>query len=232
MKEKINTLVKKFLIIVLPVFIFIPSYAHAANEEPFTLPKLPYAYDSLEPFIDAQTMTIHHQKHHKAYVDKLNTAINKYPELKKKSLKELLSDLDAIPEDIRSAVRNNGGGHYNHSFFWTIMGKGKGSEPKGKLKTDIEKSFGSFNKFKDLFKEAALNQFGSGWAWLVRDNDGALKIITTANQDNPIMHGIEPILGIDVWEHAYYLKYQNNRAGYIDAWWNVVNWNEIEKNYK
>lgn len=232
MKEKINKLVKKILVMFLPVVLLIPNYVKAENEGPFTLPKLPYAYDALEPYIDAQTMTIHHQKHHKTYVDKLNEAINKYPELKTKSLEELLTNLDSLPEDIRMTVRNNGGGHYNHSFFWTIMGKGKGSEPKGKLKADIDKTFGSFSNFKGVFKEAALNQFGSGWAWLIKDKDGALKVISTPNQDNPIMQGIQPILGIDVWEHAYYLKYQNNRGGYIDAWWNVVNWSEVEKNYK
>jgi superoxide dismutase, Fe-Mn family len=204
----------------------------AAKEAAFKLPPLPYGYDALEPYIDAQTMTIHHQKHHAAYVDNLNKAIDKHPELKGKSLEELLMNLNKLPEDIREAVRNNGGGHYNHSFFWTIMGKNKSGEPKGKLKTDIDKSFGSFENFKKAFKEAALGRFGSGWAWLIKDSSGALKIISTPNQDTPIMEGIKPVLGLDVWEHAYYLKYQNKRGDYIDAWWNVVNWDEIEKYYK
>jgi Fe-Mn family superoxide dismutase len=177
-------------------------------------------------------MKIHHQKHHATYVEKLNEAVNKYPELKDKSLEYLLTNLDKLPEDIRETVRNNGGGHYNHSLFWIIMGKNKGTEPKGKLKEDIVKTFGSFENFKKEFKAAALGRFGSGWAWLIKDKDGKLKITSTPNQDTPIMSGISPIMGLDVWEHAYYLKYQNRRGDYIDNWWNVVNWDEIEKRYK
>jgi Fe-Mn family superoxide dismutase len=199
---------------------------------PFKLPPLPYSYDALEPYIDARTMEIHHNKHHAAYVENLNKAVSKYPELQNKTIEELLMNLNTIPEDIREAVRNNGGGHYNHSFFWTIMGKEKSKEPKGKLKEDINKTYGSFENFKSQFKDSALKRFGSGWAWLIKDKDGNLKIISTPNQDSPIMEGIKPILGLDVWEHAYYLKYQNKRGDYIDAWWNVVNWEEVEKNYK
>jgi len=199
---------------------------------PFKLPDLPYSYDALEPYIDAQTMKIHHTGHHAAYVEKLNYAVNKYPELKGKTIEELLSDLNKIPKEIREEIRNNGGGHYNHSLFWTFMGKNKGTAPTGKLKEDIDKAFGSFDNFKKAFKEAALNRFGSGWAWLIKDSAGNLKILSTPNQDSPIMIGIKPILGLDVWEHAYYLKYQNKRGDYIDNWWNVVNWQDISKNYK
>lgn len=199
---------------------------------PFKLPDLPYSYDALEPYIDTQTMMVHHDKHHAAYVEKLNEAVNKYPELKDKSLEYLLSNLDKLPNDVKEAIRNNGGGHYNHSLFWTIMGKDKGGEPKGKLKEDIVKNFGSFDSFKKEFKTAALNRFGSGWAWLIKDRDGKLKVISTPNQDSPIMVGTTPIMGLDVWEHAYYLKYQNKRGDYIDNWWKVVNWDEVEKRYK
>ncbi|ERI92206.1 superoxide dismutase, Mn [Clostridiales bacterium oral taxon 876 str. F0540] len=199
---------------------------------PFKLPNLPYSYDALEPYIDTQTMMVHHDKHHAAYVEKLNEAVNKYPELKDKSLEYLLSNLDKLPNDVKEAIRNNGGGHYNHSLFWTIMGKDKGGEPKGKLKEDIVKSFGSFDNFKKEFKTAALNRFGSGWAWLIKDRDGKLKVISTPNQDSPIMVGTTPIMGLDVWEHAYYLKYQNKRGDYIDNWWKIVNWDEVEKRYK
>jgi superoxide dismutase, Fe-Mn family len=222
--------------ILFSVAIFTPMVRTNADTAPkeaaFKLPPLPYSYDALEPYIDSQTMTIHHQKHHAAYVDNLNKALDKHPEHKGKTLEELLKNLDKVPEDIREAVRNNGGGHYNHSFFWTIMGKNKGGEPKGKLKSDIDKGFGSFDNFKKAFKEAALGRFGSGWVWLVKDNSGVLKIISTPNQDTPVMEGIKPVLGLDVWEHAYYLKYQNKRGDYIDAWWNVVNWDQVEKYYK
>ncbi|MDP4089192.1 MAG: superoxide dismutase [Bacillota bacterium] len=226
---------KKFKVIavLLTAIILLPIHVKAEEPEgPFKLPPLPYSYDALEPFIDAKTMEIHHQKHHGTYVAKLNEAVNKYPELKRKSVEELLMNLNKLPVDIREVVRNNGGGHYNHSLFWTLMDKGKGGEPKGKLRKDMDKSFGSFDSFKKSFKEAALGRFGSGWAWLVKDGTGSLKIVTTPNQDSPIMEGIKPILGLDVWEHAYYLKYQNRRADYIDAWWNVVNWEALEMAYK
>lgn len=206
--------------------------AEPQSEDPFKLPPLPYSYDALNPYIDAETMKLHHDKHHAAYVAKLNDAINKYPELKDKSLEYLLTHLNSLPSDIREAVRNNGGGLYNHNLFWVIMGKGKGGEPKGKLMEDIIKTFGSFENFKKEFNKAALDRFGSGWSWLIKDNNGKLKIISTANQDSPIMEGIAPIMGLDVWEHAYYLKYQNGRADYINNWWNVVNWDEICKRYK
>jgi superoxide dismutase, Fe-Mn family len=206
--------------------------ARTQAEGPFKLPPLPYSYDALEPYIDAQTMTIHHQKHHQTYVEKLNEAVCKYPQLTNKPVEDLLANLEEVPADIREKVRNNGGGHYNHSFFWTIMGKDKGGEPKGKLKQDIDKAFGSLENFKKEFKTAALDRFGSGWAWLVKDKQGKLLIISTPNQDNPVMTGLSPVIGLDVWEHAYYLKHQNKRGDYIDNWWNVVNWEEIEKRYR
>lgn len=233
--HKIKVFLTVFVIALTIIIGYSGSYAKAVDNSsryPFQLPQLPYSYDALEPYIDTETMTIHHQKHHKAYVDNLNKALSNYPDLQGKTLEELLMNLNTLPRDIREQVRNNGGGHYNHSFFWTIMGKGKGGEPKGKLKDDIIKSFGSFDNFKKEFKDAATKRFGSGWAWLVKGKDGKLSITSTANQDSTIMVGITPVLGIDVWEHAYYLKYKNERGSYIDAWWNVVNWDEIEKNYK
>ncbi|WP_017413762.1 Fe-Mn family superoxide dismutase [Clostridium tunisiense] len=236
MKNKRNkVMLLAGIIALITMLIFSETYVKAGDNEnkyPFKLPALPYSYEALEPYIDTQTMTIHHQKHHQAYVDNLNKALSSYPDLQGKTLEELLLNLEQVPQEVREAVRNNGGGHYNHSFFWTIMGKDKGGEPKGKLKEDIVKSFGSFDNFKKEFKDAALKRFGSGWAWLIKGEDGKLKIISTPNQDSPIMEGITPILGIDVWEHAYYLKYQNKRGDYIDAWWNVVNWEQIEKDYK
>lgn len=197
----------------------------------FELPKLNYSYDSLEPYIDSRTMEIHYTKHHATYVNKLNEALAKHPELMNKVIEDLLKDLDNIPTDIRTTVRNNGGGHYNHTLFWSIMGPSGSRKPVGKLAKDIEKTFGNFDNFKSKFSESAINRFGSGWAWLVTDNYGNLAIMSTPNQDNPIMIGLYPILGIDVWEHAYYLKYQNRRAEYIESWWNVVNWDEVEKSY-
>jgi Fe-Mn family superoxide dismutase len=212
----------------------------------FELPELTYAYDALEPYIDARTMEIHHTKHHQAYVNKLNEALAKHPELDKKSLEELLRDLDSVPADIRAAVRNHGGGHLNHSLFWKVMGpRGKGAaEPEGDLAKAIKASFGDFVGFKEEFGKAAAGVFGSGWAWLAldarRETHGArheavnekLVIMTTPNQDTPLAVGYKPILGLDVWEHAYYLKYQNRRPEYIEAWWNVVNWKEVERALK
>lgn len=193
------------------------------------LPKLEYAYDALEPYIDAKTMEIHHTKHHQAYIDKLNLAIEKYPELQEKKVEELLKDLNKIPEDIRAAVRNHGGGHYNHSMFWKLLKKNvKMSE---KVNVAIDESFGNFENFKKQFTDAALNRFGSGWAWLVL-NKGKLEVLSTANQDNPVSEGKIPILGIDVWEHAYYLKYQNRRAEYVEAFWNIINWEEVNSNFQ
>jgi Fe-Mn family superoxide dismutase len=196
-----------------------------------TLPPLPYDYSALEPHVDARTMEIHHTKHHQGYVNNLNTALEKAPNLQDKDLEELLGNLDAVPEGIRTAVRNNGGGHWNHSMFWQIMGPNAGGEPTGKLADAIKSGFGGFDQFKEKFAAAATGRFGSGWAWLIADG-GKLSIDSTPNQDNPVMQGKRPILGLDVWEHAYYLKYQNRRADYIGAWWNIVNWDEVAKRMK
>lgn len=197
----------------------------------YTLPDLPYAYDALEPYIDEETMHLHHDKHHNTYVTNLNSAIEKYPELGEKTIEELLSDMDAIPTDIKTAVRNNGGGHANHSFFWEIMAPNAGGEPTGEIKEAINEAFGDFSSFKEEFKKAAAGRFGSGWAWLVMEN-GKLAITSTANQDSPLMEGKTPILGLDVWEHAYYLKYKNVRPDYIAAFWNVINWDEVNKRFE
>ena len=197
---------------------------------PFTLPPLPYPYDALEPHIDARTMEIHHTKHHQAYVNNLNAAIQKAPELADKSLDDLMRDVNSLPESVRTAVRNNGGGHWNHSLFWQLMGPGKGGEPRGAVADAIKQSFGDFSKFKEQFAAAAAGRFGSGWAWLVADG-GKLSITTTPNQDNVLMDGKKAILGLDVWEHAYYLKYQNRRPDYVSAWWNVVNWDEVASRF-
>jgi len=199
-----------------------------------TLPPLPYDFGALEPYIDAQTMQIHHGKHHQAYVNNLNAALDKHPELHNKTLEDLLRGINGIPEDIRTAVRNNGGGHHNHSLFWTIMapaGKGGGGEPSGALADAIKKSFGDVAKFKEQLAGAATTRFGSGWAWLALAG-GKLELFSTANQDSPLMDGKIPVLGLDVWEHAYYLKYQNRRPDYVTAWWNVVNWPEVGKRYE
>jgi Fe-Mn family superoxide dismutase len=197
----------------------------------YELPPLPYPKEALEPHIDAQTMEIHHGKHHNAYVTNLNKALAGKGDLEKKPIEELISNMNAVPEDIRAAVRNNGGGHANHSMFWKIMGPGAGGKPSGKLAEDINATFGSFDAFKEKFEAGGAGRFGSGWVWLVVKN-GKLEIMSTANQDNPLMEGIKPVMGCDVWEHAYYLKYQNRRPDYLKAWWNVVNWNEVNKNYE
>ena len=193
---------------------------------PFTLPPLPYAYDALEPHIDARTMEIHYTKHHQTYVNNLNAAIEKAPELGGKSLDDLMRGINSVPEAVRTAVRNNGGGHWNHSMFWQVMSANAGGEPSGKLADAIKSAFGDFAKFKEQFAAAATGRFGSGWAWLLNDG-GKLSITSTPNQDNPLMDGKNAILGLDVWEHAYYLKYQNRRPDYIAAWWNVVNWDAV-----
>ena len=193
---------------------------------PFTLPALPYANDALEPHIDAKTMEIHHTKHHQAYVNNLNAAIEKVPELQGKSLDDLMKSINTVPEAVRTAVRNNGGGHWNHSMFWELMAPHDGAEPTGKLADGIKSAFGDFNKFKEQFAAAAVGRFGSGWVWLVSDA-GKLSITSTPNQDNPLMEGKKAILGLDVWEHAYYLKYQNRRPDYVTAWWNVVSWSKV-----
>jgi Fe-Mn family superoxide dismutase len=196
----------------------------------FTLPELPYGFDALEPHIDTATMQIHHGKHHQAYVNNLNAAIEKAPELANKSLDELMTGINSVPEAVRTAVRNNGGGHWNHSFFWTLMGPNAGGNPSGEVGKAIDDAFGGFDKFKEQFSAAGVGRFGSGWAWLVNDG-GKLSIMSTPNQDNPLMEGKTAILGCDVWEHAYYLKYQNKRPDYIAAWWNVVNWEAVNSAY-
>ncbi len=197
----------------------------------FELPSLPYPYNALEPYIDEQTMTIHHTKHHAGYVNNLNKALEKYPELQSYSVEDLLRNINSVPEDIRTAVRNNGGGHANHSLFWTVMSPNGGGTPSGELAEAINAAFGSFEAFKETFTKAALTRFGSGWAWLVVDGFGKLRVYSTPNQDSPFMDGFTPILGLDVWEHAYYLKYQNRRAEYVNNWWNVVNWEEVARRF-
>ena len=197
----------------------------------FKLPPLPYAEDALEPHIDARTMSIHHDKHHAGYTNNLNAALEGHADLADKSIEELLGNLDALPESIRTAVRNNGGGYANHSLFWEVMDPDGGGEPTGDLAAAIEKAFGSFAAFKDQFSKAAATRFGSGWAWLYVGRDGALAVASSPNQDTPQMEGNTPILGLDVWEHAYYLNYQNRRPDYVSAWWNVVNWDSVAAKY-
>jgi Fe-Mn family superoxide dismutase len=193
-----------------------------------SLPPLPYAADALEPHIDKQTMEIHHGKHHNAYVTNLNAALEKHPELQSKSVDDLLKNINTVPEDIRTAVRNNGGGHANHTMFWQIMGPNGGGAPTGAIADAINAAFGGFDKFKEEVKKAAVGRFGSGWAWVI-DNGGKLVVESSANQDSPLMEGKKVVFGVDVWEHAYYLKYQNRRPDYVDAWWNVINWAEVNK---
>lgn len=194
----------------------------------YELPSLPYGHDALEPHIDARTMEIHHGKHHQGYVTKLNAALEKHADLQGKSVEDLIADIDSVPDDIRGAVRNNGGGHANHSLFWQVMAPGGGGEPGGTLADGINAAFGDFASFKTTFSNAAATRFGSGWAWLVLDG-GGLAVESTPNQDSPLMAGKTPILGLDVWEHAYYLNYQNRRPDYVAAWWNVVNWEEVAR---
>lgn len=212
--------------------LFGKSDAIAQATDTFTLPPLPYDYNALEPYIDAETMQFHHDKHHATYVKNLNAAVNKYPELKVMTAEELLRQLDTVPQDIRTTVINNGGGHVNHSMFWEIMSPNGGGTPTGGIATAIRQAFGSFEAFQKTFNEAGTKRFGSGWAWLVMNSDGKLEVTSTANQDNPLMQGMYPILGNDVWEHAYYLKYRNKRDEYLTNWWNVVNWEEIERRYE
>lgn len=197
----------------------------------FKLPELNYSYDALEPHIDKLTMETHHTKHHQAYVNNLNNALEGHEKFQKMEIKEILKSLDDLPQEIKTAVRNNGGGHYNHALFWEWMSPDGGGKPEGELAKKIEEDLGGLEKFKEDFKKAALGQFGSGWAWLVVGKDGKLAIESTANQDNPVSHGKEVLLGLDVWEHAYYLNYTNKRGDYIDAWWNLVNWNKVEEGY-
>jgi Fe-Mn family superoxide dismutase len=197
----------------------------------FTLPPLPYDFSALEPHIDAKTMEIHHGKHHQTYVNNLNAAIEKAPELASKSIDDLMRNVNTLPEAVRTPIRNNGGGHWNHSMFWQIMAPKAGGEPGGALGAAIKTAFGDFAKFREQFSAAGVGRFGSGWAWLI-NTGGKLSIVSTPNQDNPLMEGQKAIMGLDVWEHAYYLKYQNRRPDYINAWWNVVNWKEVEKRFQ
>jgi Fe-Mn family superoxide dismutase len=197
----------------------------------FELPALPYDHDALEPYIDAKTMEIHHGKHHAAYTNNLNAALEKHSELFDKSIEDILKDLSAVPEDIRTAVRNNGGGFFNHDLFWQVMGPNAGGQPQGAFATAIDAAFGNFDKFKETFTKAGVTRFGSGWAWLCAKSDGGLEVMSTPNQDSPISDGKTAILGLDVWEHAYYLKYQNRRPEYIENWWNVVNWTEVARRF-
>lgn len=197
----------------------------------YTLPKLSYTFGALEPYIDAKTMELHHDKHHQKYVDELNDALKKHPELEKKSLEQLISNPTLLPEDVAAQIRNNGGGHYNHSMFWTIMKPQGGGNPVGKIAEELDKVFGSFAAFQKQFNTFATKLFGSGWVWLVLDNQGKLKILPKPNQDTPFLDGLHPVFGLDVWEHAYYLKYQNKRPEYLEAWWHVTNWEEIENRY-
>jgi Fe-Mn family superoxide dismutase len=198
---------------------------------PAELPPLPYDAAALQPTIDAETMNLHHDKHHAAYVNKLNEALQQNPDFQQMSLVELLQTLDRLPDSIRGTVRNNGGGHLNHSMFWQIMAPNAGGEPTGEIGEAIAQSFGSFDQFKQQFNQAGIGQFGSGWVWLVRDPQGTLRITTTPNQDNPVLQGMSPILGNDVWEHAYYLSYQNRRADYLNSWWNIVNWEVVNQRF-
>ena len=196
------------------------------------LPSLNYNYNALEPYIDEITMTIHHSKHHQAYVNNLNIALENYTELQEKSVEELVLSLDSLPEPVRTSIKNNGGGHLNHSFFWKLLKVNPGAKPKGNLAKAIDETFGSFDNFKEVFSKAAVSRFGSGWAWLVLDVEGNLKITSTANQDTPLSEGFKPLLALDVWEHAYYLKYQNKRPDYIAAFWNIINWEEVNRLYE
>ncbi len=198
----------------------------------YEVPPLPYDYSALEPYIDTQTMQLHHDKHHAAYVNNLNAAIQSHAQFASLPVEQLIQRLNELPENIRTAVRNNGGGHANHSMFWQIMTPNGGGQPGGDLANAINSTFGSFDQFKAAFNDAGVKRFGSGWAWLILDRNGNLQVTSTANQDSPLMEGNFPIMGNDVWEHAYYLKYQNRRPEYLNAWWNVVNWNEIEKRYQ
>ena len=227
MKKKLLSVTLFFLFIILASS---NSLSLSSEFKPFECKELNYSYDALEPYIDKETMMIHHDKHYKNYVDKLNAAIKKYPNLYSSSLTDLLTNLDSLPEEVSQTIKNNGGGVYNHEFFFDLM-TSKKTIPSGELEKSITRDFKSLDRFKEEFKKAALDVFGSGWAWLVSDNNGNLSIIKTSNQDTPISQNLTPIIGIDVWEHAYYLRYQNNRANYIDNWFNVVDWNKALSNY-
>lgn len=243
MKNKVFMLLPAFILVTLPACgdskkttnvkeDLLTINNNKENTVYYTLPALPYAYDALEPHIDARTMEIHHTKHHQAYIDNLNTALAKHPAIAEIPLYELLSNIEQVPHDIRTAVQNHGGGHYNHTFFWAIMSPNGGGKPEGRLADEINKAFGSFEAFQEKFNAAAKSVFGSGWAWLCVNKNGQLEIISMPNQNAPLMQGMKPILGLDVWEHAYYLKYQNKRPDYITAWWNVVNWDQVTEHYE
>ncbi len=222
----------QMLILATPAIGSFPKFAYAQTPTgPYSLVALPYAYDALEPYIDRETMQFHHDKHHQAYVNNLNSALKKYPNLHDQSIEQLILNLDKLPADIRTTVRNNGGGDLNHTMFWQIMSPTGKREPSGQLAKAIEAKFGSFDEFKNAFTQAGLKVFGSGWVWLVLDKSANLDIMTTANQDSPLLSGFYPIMGNDVWEHAYYLKYRNLRAEYLKQWWNVVNWDEVSRRY-
>lgn len=237
-------LITLFVIVALPLFTpappsaqtlpdtFVPTFEGRLGVAPATLPPLPYAVDALEPYIDAETMELHHGEHHATYVENLNEALADYPDLQAQSLEDLLADLEAIPESVRMTLRNNGGGHLNHSMFWQIMSPDGGGEPAGAIAQQINETFGSFATFQEEFEAAGANQFGSGWVWLVYDPEAGLEITSTLNQNSPLMEGQYPIMGNDVWEHAYYLQYQNRRPEYLSAWWNVVNWPEVNRRYE
>ncbi|MCU0571126.1 MAG: superoxide dismutase [Oculatellaceae cyanobacterium Prado106] len=230
MRNFIQFLYRGMVVILITFFLLIP-FATPAEAAPVELPPLPYDYDALAPFIDAETMQFHHDKHHAAYISKLNEALEKHTSLQNQSTEALLKDLSQVPEDVRKTIQNNGGGHLNHSMFWQIMKPQGGGTPTGALAEAINQTFGSFESFQEQFNQAGLGQFGSGWVWLVSNPQGQLQIISTANQDSPLMQGLYPVMGNDVWEHAYYLSYRNRRADYLSNWWNVVNWPEIEKRY-
>ncbi len=221
---------KKEMVMKKILFIFLMLFCSLSAE--FSIPKLPYSYDALEPYVDTETMTLHHDKHHQAYVDNLNNALKEHPELQNQTLAYLIKNIKIVPKDIRKKVRDNAGGHYNHSLFWEIMTPEKDQSPEGALKQALIKNFGSVENFKKEFNDAAKKLFGSGWVWLCVTHGGNLKIIVTQNQDNPLTEGLLPVMGLDVWEHAYYLKYHNKRADYIDAWWYIVNWRYIEARYE
>jgi len=212
----------------------VPALSRGKEGAPmaYELPPLPYGYDALEPYIDARTMEIHHDRHHAGYVNNVNKALEGHPQLANMSIEDLMRNINQVPENIRTAVRNNGGGHANHSLFWVVMSPNGGGQPTGALADAISSAFGSFDAFKEKMTAAGTGRFGSGWAWLVVKRDGSLDIISTANQDSPLMEGLTPILGVDVWEHAYYLKYQNKRGDYLNNWWNVVNWPEVARRYE
>jgi len=230
MKKFVQSLISGLAIALITSLVF-TAFPATSSAAPVQLPPIPYDYAALAPAIDAETMQLHHDKHHATYVTNLNAALEKHPALQNQSVESLLQNLNQVPEDVRKTIQNNGGGHVNHSMFWTIMKPNGGGKPTGTLATAIQSTFGSFEAFQEKFNQAGLSQFGSGWVWLVTNPQKQLQIISTANQDSPLMQGLYPVMGNDVWEHAYYLTYRNRRADYLKGWWNVVNWAEIEKRF-